>query len=94
MQNEFINLLGKHVRDKVTNFSGVVTSVSFDLYGCIQAVVTPPMDAEGKKPDSCWFDVTRLAVTHWEPVMPVPDFTTGPIAQGLKGPAEKPSKPR
>ena len=37
-----LDLLGRKVEDKVTGIKGVVTSVSFDLYGCIQAVITTP----------------------------------------------------
>lgn len=37
----YMELLGRHVTDRVTNFQGVVTSVSFDLYGCVQCVVYP-----------------------------------------------------
>ena len=87
-------LLGKKVKDRVTGFSGVVTSVCFDLYGCIQAAVSP-----GMKPDmsglleAMWFDVNRLEVTDPVAVMPPPSFDwTGPaIANGEKGSAEKPA---
>lgn len=40
---ETLAVLGLPVRDKVTGFDGVITSVSFDLYGCIQVVKTPLM---------------------------------------------------
>ncbi len=46
--NEHIKFLGLQVRDEVTGFSGVVTSMSFDLYGCIQAVVTPKVKEGGR----------------------------------------------
>lgn len=91
MQVKHMNLLGLTARDKVTGFEGVVSTVSFDLYGCIQAVLVPPLDKEGKKQDGCWFDVSRLTVVNDTPVMEVPDFTEGPVAEGRKGPAEKPS---
>ena len=38
MQNHF-ELLGYKVKDSVTGFTGVVTSISFELYGCVQALV-------------------------------------------------------
>lgn len=87
-------LLGKKVEDKITGFKGVVTTVCFDLYGCIQAAVSP-----GMKPDksglgeALWFDVGRLTVKSDTPVMAVPSFDwSGPaVAQGQKGPAAKPS---
>jgi len=36
-----LDLLGHKVKDKVSDFQGVVISMSFDLYGCIQADVRP-----------------------------------------------------
>jgi hypothetical protein len=88
--NKHLELLGREVRDRVTNFEGVVISVSFDLYGCIQAVVTPKAQ-DGEIKDGRWFDVTRLEVTNPTPVMALPDFSAGYVAKGLKGPAEKPA---
>jgi hypothetical protein len=84
-----IDMLGLEVRDAVTGFEGVVVSVSFDLYGCIQAVVTPKVK-DGELKDGWWFDVTRLEVQDGRPVMSRPDFSEGYIAEGRKGPAEKP----
>ena len=42
-----MKLLGHKVEDKVTGFKGVVSSLSFDLYGCVQAVVTPAASEDG-----------------------------------------------
>lgn len=78
------------MRDKVTGFSGIVASVGFDLYGCIQAIVNPGLDKDGKMKDSVWFDVGRLEKTGGNRVMSPPDFEDGQQAQGLQGPAEKP----
>ena len=88
--NEHIDLLGLQVRDAVTGFEGVVTSVSFDLYGCIQTVVQPKAEGAEIK-DARWFDVTRLEVINPTPVMQWPDFSAGYVAEGRKGPAEKPT---
>ena len=90
MIEKHMQLLGMIVKDKVTNFEGVVTSVSFDLYGCIQAIVCPPASGSEIK-ESRWFDVTRLKVKSKKPVMNLPDFDAGYIAEGKKGPAEKPA---
>lgn len=91
--NEHLNLLGLQVLDRVTGFSGVVATVSFDLYGCIQAVVNPGVDNDGKLRDSQWFDVNRLHVLNPEPVMDRPGFewTPASIAAGGKGAAERPT---
>lgn len=78
-----IYLLGLKVRDQVTGFEGVVTSIGYDLYGCIQAVVTPEFK-NGKREDSGWFDTKRLVVLSKTPVMQVPDFVT------VAGPEQKP----
>lgn len=84
-----IKMLGMKAVDAVTGFSGVVTTLSFDLYGCVQAVVTPPVNDKGETKDGQWFDVTRLKVSGDGPVMQRPDFSKGYIAQGRKGCASK-----
>ena len=85
-----LDLLGLKVEDKVTGLSGVITSISFDLYGCVQAVVRPPIDKDGKIPDCGWYDVGRLKITGKKPVMDVPNFESGYQAEGKKGPEAKP----
>uniref|UniRef100_A0A6H1ZC81 Uncharacterized protein n=1 Tax=viral metagenome TaxID=1070528 RepID=A0A6H1ZC81_9ZZZZ len=89
---EHLKLLGVRVEDKVTGHRGVVESIAFDLYGCIQAVVIPPVDKDGKKQIGDWFDIGRLKVIGKKPVMECPNFNAinSPIANGKKGPAEKP----
>lgn len=84
-------LLGLKVRDRVTGFSGVVSSLAFDLYGCIQAIIHPGIQADGKMGDQCWFDINRLEVLSNEPVMQRPNFEFGEVAKGNKGAAEKPA---
>jgi hypothetical protein len=88
-----LSLLGMRVEDRVTGFKGVVATVGFDLYGCIQAIVNPGADNEGKLRDSQWFDVNRLIVVSDEPVMPRPEFEWTPqvIAEAGKGPGERPA---
>jgi hypothetical protein len=80
--------LGYKVEDVVTGFAGVATSLSFDLYGCVQVVVTPPVDGKGVVPDGRWFDITRLKRTSGAPVMAVPTFEKF----NAPGPAEKPAR--
>ena len=86
-----LDLLGMKVEDKVTGFKGVVASISFDLYGCVQAIVNPGVDATGKAMDQNWFDIARLKVTSDEPVMDRPNYDFGLVAEGKKGAAEKPA---
>jgi len=77
-------LLGKKVRDRVTMTKGVVTSISFDLYGCVCAIVHPGINKEGAVRDTAWFDISRLKITSDKPVMDVPTFGL------VRGPAAKP----
>jgi len=79
-----MGLLGLRVRDKLTGFKGVVTTVGFDLYGCIEALVTPAIAEGGRVIESRWFGVERLSVESTTPVMAVPNF------KFEKGPESKP----
>lgn len=88
---QFIDLLGYKVKDAVTGFEGVVSSVSFDLYGCVQAIVTPAtVNKDGKIGDSHWFDVKRLIKTSKKPVMAVSSFE-GKTPTSVNGPEKKPA---
>lgn len=85
---DHLKLLGMPVKDRVTGATGVVTSVSFDLYGCIQAIVHPGLDQDGKAREQHWFDVNRLQLAGNVAVMPAPDYARE--APDNRGPAEKP----
>ncbi|MBN1567917.1 MAG: hypothetical protein JXA73_08710 [Acidobacteria bacterium] len=74
------DLLGKEAEDKVTGFTGIVTSISYDLYGCVQAVLTPKYK-ENEKAElqrGTWFDTKRLKVLDENPVIEIPDFNRPP----------------
>lgn len=88
-----LDLLGYKVKDKVSDFEGVVISMSFDLYGCIQADVRPMgLGKDGKLVGGHWMDVARLKVVSKKPLMDIPNFEWGAIAEGKKGPANLPTK--
>ena len=70
-----LGLLGREAEDRVTGFKGVVTSLAFDLYGCIQAVIQPNTDPEGKVPDGRWLDVVRINTECGRTVMACPDYS-------------------
>ena len=84
-----IDLLGYRAKDKVTGLEGVISSVCFDLYGCVQAALTPPAK-DGQVPCGQWFDVQRLEVSSTR-VMSPPDFDARALspAEYDSGPAEK-----
>ena len=85
-----LRMLGLKVKDRVTGYTGIVATIGFDLYGCVQAIVNPGLDEKGDTRDSRWFDVQRLDVLDPVPVMKRPDFVQGPQAEGRQGAAEKP----
>ena len=87
---QHIELLGLKARDKITGFKGVITTVSFDLYGCIQVIVTSK-DMKKEEGSQRWLDISRLETSHTERVMEVPSyFIEGIIADGNKGASVKP----
>jgi len=90
MEKEHLKLLGLEAKDRVTGFRSVITSLSFDLYGCIQVIMTPVVEGnEGIKGGS-WFDVTRVEVIGETPVMELPDFSKGYVSEGKKRGCDKP----
>ena len=87
---QHIKKLGFRAVDKVTGFKGVIDSVGFDAYGCIQFVLKPLIDKNGECPAGVWFDVTRLEIDESERVIALPNFEAGYVAEGRKGAADKP----
>lgn len=85
---QHIDLLGRRARDRVTGLEGVVTSISFDLYGCVQGLLT--FQGKDRPGDCMWMDVPRLEITSHHRVMELPNFDAGYVAEGRKGPAAKP----
>lgn len=92
---KYLDILGHRVVDRVTGFKGVAVSVSFDLYGCIQVIVNPGLQSDGKLGESNWFDFNRLKVETEFPVMQSPDYeyTMSPqgMAESAHGCADRPS---
>lgn len=104
MTKKHIELLGFKAQDKVTGFKGVITCISFDLFGCIQAIVSPAAKAT-KIEGGVWFDVSRLKIISKNRVMEIPKYDIAYsenkndtkeknkiISSGNKGPELKPIK--
>jgi hypothetical protein len=87
--NQYFEILGFKVKDSVTGFIGVCDSVSFDLYGCVQCTVRPPMGKDGKLELAQWFDWHRLQKVSKAPVIELPNFAFDKAARNVSGPAEK-----
>lgn len=91
--DEHLQLLGHRARDLVTGFEGVVESIAFDLYGCVQACVRAPhsKDKPSESPWAAWYDVKRLKVLSKVRVMEVPSAES--IKKGHEmGGCDKPSR--
>jgi len=74
----FIENLGFTAHDCITGFEGVITSVSFDLYGCVAYWLVPPVNKEKLNSLSgAWFDKKRIEISKIR-VMDVPSFGTPP----------------
>jgi hypothetical protein len=54
--------LGKLVRDKVSGMSGIATSRTTFLNGCIRIAVQPKIDKDEKLPDEKWFDEDQIEI--------------------------------
>lgn len=91
-KQDHIDNLGKKCHDIVTGMKGVIVSVSFDLYGCIQYAIQPPAaKGDNQVPNSFWFDENRVLLETKRPVMPsVHHSDQEEQKKTIKGPAEKP----
>ncbi len=89
MIEEHLDLLGKRMKDVVTGVSGMVDSVSFDVYGCVQATLRAKMNRDGTIPEAHWFDVKRLK-TAGDRIMDAPPHFTTPPGEEI-GAADKPA---
>lgn len=87
MIRQHLSLLGHKATDCVTGVEGIVDSICFDLYGCVQASLNVGVDKDGKRKEGFWFDIKRLKVVSTKPVMKVPDFDQPEI-----GAADKPNR--
>jgi len=87
-----VKFLGKKVKDKISGRKGIVTSVCFDLYGCIQIVIDEQKtDKDGKAVSFGWFDINRAEIITNKTIMDFPDFDNKYASiKKVNGPAEKP----
>ncbi len=88
-----VKFLGMRVRDRITGYEGIASSIGFDLYGCIQVAINPGIQSDGKLGEVIWFDTNRLEVVSNDRVMPLPSsvFAIGDFGALLDhGPENKP----
>jgi hypothetical protein len=85
--------IGFPVKDNITGIEGIVTSISFDLYGCVQALVDRGLDKNGEFLENGWYDINRLRIIKNKRVMDCPHLKNEKTIID-KGPALKPSLPK
>ena len=64
MSPEYIDWLGREAIEALTGATGTITSISYDLTGCIQAFIDPCRVLEsGEKAQGSWFDTDRIRIS-------------------------------
>jgi len=64
--------LGDKVKDSVSGFEGIAVSRHSYLQGCDRISIQPPIDKDGKLPDSATFDEGQVAIIELQVVSPDP----------------------
>jgi hypothetical protein len=54
--------MGVRVKCRVTGLVGIITGKTEYINGCIQWLVSPPVDKEGKVVDGRWIDTIQLEI--------------------------------
>ena len=65
--------LGSKVRDSITGFTGIATSRTEYLYGCVHVGISPQELKDGKPIEVQWFDEQRVVVLEAKPPAVSPD---------------------
>ncbi|MNY13045.1 hypothetical protein D3C86_1461590 [compost metagenome] len=71
------NCLGLEARDIVTGLTGIITSYCQYLTGCTQVSISPKVGADGKVPETHWFDIQRVELTGEGVALQVGHSNTG-----------------
>ncbi len=79
--------LGNRVRNRVDGFAGVVTGICYYINGCLQYLVKPSLDKDGKHVEGLWLDEQTLEL-FGESI----DFNVPKRARATAGGAESASR--
>jgi len=80
--------MGVEVKDRVTGLRGIITGKTEYINGCVQWLVKPPVDKDGKLVDGCWIDTIQLEVVSQGITEPETDNTTKDhVKEGPGGPS-------
>lgn len=83
-----LSWLGLRVGDKLTTFTGIISSISFDVSGCIQGYVRPEECKDGKMAEGYWLDLNRLEILSPNQIIK-PCFHGIEMANKVNGPENK-----
>lgn len=86
--------LGDRAKDPVTGFSGIVTSVTTFLHGCIRIAIMPEkLDKDGRPREEKYFDQSQLVLVkpgiHAPMVLNVGEAPQPEIRRSVGGPARE-----
>ena len=89
---EVIDLLGRKGKDKITGRTGAISSICFDLYGCIQVTMTPTsVDNKEDVKIIGWLDINRIKILKGKKVMELVSFESNYASlEEVHGAASKP----
>lgn len=86
----FLKILGYQVKDDITGFTGVATSVSFSINGDVSVLVTPGVDERNKLQEQQWFDINMIETASIRPVLFGPLAITGDYGERNSSPLDHP----
>ncbi len=81
-----LDFLGRTCKDRITGFTGTVTSIGFSITGNAEAIVAPPIKKDKELATSAWFELERLEKVGTTRAMPKPDFIL------VDGPETRPAR--
>jgi len=85
------DVLGKKYRDVITGFTGTCVGEVTYLTGCVQLMLVPEVDNEGKRREAEWFDVDRCEAVSDE-VVRLPGRSNAQPVASVGGDAEPPKR--
>lgn len=78
--------LGDEVRNRITGFTGIVTSYAKHLAGCDRIWVEPRVDPTGKPMEGQWLDIDLAEITRPGVIEPIQYIRSAPGGVDLPSP--------
>ena len=81
---EHFKFLGFRAKDVIAGAEGVITSIAFDISGCVQGFLSRGFDKEGKRLEGYWIDTKQILIMSKSAVMPAPAFLSVTATAGAQ----------